>query len=236
MPSAFARVLAASVASATAAGGICALQVRAHGVTAAVRTHARTSPGATSASSFITLAHDSADRALTAPPTHEPTPVATPAPIASSAPQPYHAPAAAVAAPVHAGPPPAPKPPPAPVVRYNWLRSDDGSVNTGVGYYTDCSGQAPVPRGYADIDTCMREVTYYFVGHHPGVFNGLVNMPVGAGITYWDGGGNAHHYVIVARRVVRSADGLPSPIGAVEFQTCVDLQGVQDYILDANPG
>jgi len=123
---------------------------------------------------------------------------------------------------------------PTPPAYRNRLISADGSVNASVGVYSDCSGNTPLVRYQAAIDTCIGGVTY-FVGHNPGVFTGLLNESVGSMITYWDGNGSAHTLQIIARRQWVAANGLVRPVGGAryEFQTCLTPSGSVDWIFDA---
>ncbi|MFN2452364.1 MAG: hypothetical protein ABR541_08425 [Candidatus Dormibacteria bacterium] len=165
-------------------------------------------------------------------------PVAAPAPAAPAQPAiaPPAGPAPAPMAPVHAAPPaPAPAPAPAPTFRSR-LVSQDGSLNTGVGYYGDCSGRTPLTRGSAAIDGCIGG-RLFFVGHNPGVFTPLMHMGVGSIITWWDGGGTAHRLRIVAVRQWVHSGLPPFPVngGTVQFQTCITADGSLDRLLDAAP-
>lgn len=168
----------------------------------------------------------------------------TPAPVAS---------AMASAAPTQAAPAPAPAParaapparrvvsvlpPPSPVappVTRNRLSSGDGSLSTGVGIYSDCTGTSPLTRVEAAIDTCITGRTY-FVGHNVGVFTPLMHMGVGSIITYYDGNGAAHAWRVASvRGDWPSAGGVPAATEAdvvAQFQTCVVPDGSVDRILD----
>ena len=150
---------------------------------------------------------------------------ATPAPTAAPAP-----PAAASAAPR-----PAPAVALAPPASYrNRLTGPDG-LNTGVGVYSDCNGQTPLPGGYASIDTCVTAVLF-FVGHNPGVFTPLLSMSVGDVITYWDGAGTAHPLRIISvRNWVHTTTPSVVPGATTEFQTCITSDGSLDRVLDAAP-
>lgn len=158
-----------------------------------------------------------------------PAPVPTPRPTAAPTPRP----AAAAPRPAVAVHHPAPAPA-APVTYRNRLVSADGSLNTGVGTYSDCTGQTALTHASAAIDTCVTDVVY-FIGHNPGVFTPLLHMGSGSVITYWDGSGTAHRYQIVASRTWYRSNGVPAPVGgaAVEFQTCLTADGSVDRILDA---
>jgi hypothetical protein len=117
----------------------------------------------------------------------------------------------------------------------NWLTSADGTLNTAVGTYTDCTGAAPVPTNEAAIDTCMKGRTY-FVGHNAGVFTPLMHMAVGSLITWYDSHGRAHRLRVVA---VRVATGGVQPLTTTtkrvdaQFQTCINPDGSVDRVLDA---
>jgi hypothetical protein len=126
-------------------------------------------------------------------------------------------------------------PAPAPGGPRNLLTSADGTLNTAVGVYSDCSGATAVPTDMAAVDTCVRGRTY-FVGHNQGVFTPLMHMDVGSVITWYDGRGAVHHYRVVA---VRDAAGGAHPLTttthrvAAQFQTCAVADGSVDRILDA---
>jgi hypothetical protein len=203
---------------------------------AAVHAMETAATSATVASAPVSLAttpnianHDHLLIAVTPAPTPAPTPVPTPVPVvqqAASAPVP-------VAAPVVRAP--APVAPVTPAVLRNLLTSGDGTLNTAVGVYSDCSGRTPLTRAEAAIDTCIPG-PMYFVGHNVGVFTPLMHVDVGALITYHDGAGAAHLWRVVSvRGNWRSADGVPPPTDAgvvAQFQTCVVPDGSVDRILD----
>ena len=117
----------------------------------------------------------------------------------------------------------------------NFLLSADGTLHTGVGLYTDCSGNTPLPGGQAAIDTCTTRVTY-FVGHNIGVFTPLMHMGVGALITWWDSNGTAHPLRVVSVRDWSHGPGFPVPARSdviAQFQTCINADGSLDRVLDA---
>jgi len=116
------------------------------------------------------------------------------------------------------------------------LISAGGGLDTGVGYYGDCSGRTPLTHGSAAIDGCIGG-RLFFVGHNPGVFGPLMNMGVGSMITWWDDNGNAHPLRIVAVRewVHRGMPPFPVNGGTVQFQTCITADGSLDRLLDAAP-
>jgi hypothetical protein len=130
----------------------------------------------------------------------------------------------------------APAAPAAPVVR-NMLISDSGSLRTGVGTYSDCSGRTELTHAVAAIDTCVGGPTY-FVGHNPGVFTPLMSMSIGDIITWYDRYGAAHRMRIVSiRDGYASAGGAPRPTQAgvvAQFQTCEPYSpsGAYDRIVD----
>jgi hypothetical protein len=123
---------------------------------------------------------------------------------------------------------------PLPPPPQDWIKSDDGSVDTGVGVYGDCSGRSELTHASAAIDVCLGGRTY-FIGHNPGVFTGLTHLGAGDMLTYWDGGGNAHRIRIVATRQWYRFNGSP-PLATADvryqFQTCITLDGSWDEILD----
>jgi hypothetical protein len=120
----------------------------------------------------------------------------------------------------------------------NLLVSADGSLDTPVTVYDDCSGQAELTHTAAAIDTCVGGRTY-FVGHNAGVFTPLLDLGVGDLITWYDDHGAAHRLRIVRARDdwVRD-DGVPPLATAAvvaQFQTCETAypDGSRDRILDA---
>jgi hypothetical protein len=129
---------------------------------------------------------------------------------------------------------------PAAVGPRNLLRSADGSLDTPVTVYDDCSGQSELTHDAAAIDTCVGGRTY-FVGHNAGVFTPLLSVHAGDVITWYDGAGADHRLRIVAvRHNWLRDDGVPPlAMGAVvaQFQTCETAypDGSHDRILDAVP-
>jgi hypothetical protein len=125
-----------------------------------------------------------------------------------------------------------------PAAHRDWLTSDDGTLHTSVGVYTDCSGRTPLTHAAAAIDTCIAGPTY-FVGHNAGVFTPLLHLDVGAIITYYDGEGISHVWRIVSVRAHwHAANGPPPPTQpdvVAQFQTCASADGSVDRILDALP-
>lgn len=126
-------------------------------------------------------------------------------------------------------------PAPAPGGPRNLLTSADGTLNTAVGVYSDCTGAAPVPTDMAAVDTCIRGRTY-FVGHNQGVFTPLMHMGPGSLLTWYDARGVVHRYRVVA---VRDTAGGARPLTTTtrrvdaQFQTCAVADGSVDRILDA---
>jgi hypothetical protein len=132
-------------------------------------------------------------------------------------------------------PPPA-TPPPSRSSARDWLTSIDGTVQTSVGTYRDCSGRQPLTHGAAAIDLCMQGRAY-FVGHNPGVFTPLLHLDVGDLLVWYDHAGGARRLQIVTVRIWRGGAVLPvvRPGIAAQFQTCIDLAGRTRRILDAVP-
>jgi hypothetical protein len=114
------------------------------------------------------------------------------------------------------------------------LTSDDGTLNTGVGTYADCSGRTRLQSNEAAIDVCISGRTY-FLGHNAGVFTPLMHMHAGDHLTYTDGGGGHHRYLIVSTRDWLAVNGTaPVTRGDVsaQFQTCIRPDGSLDRIVD----
>ena len=99
--------------------------------------------------------------------------------------------------------------------------------------YSDCTGQSALTRPSAVIDTCIPGELgipglLYFVGHNYGVFTPLFDHAgTGTVMTYYDGKGVVHSFVIQGYVDVPTVDGAPEPpAGTVaEFQTCADASG-----------
>lgn len=188
---------------------------------------------ATTAASSLTLGAPTAEPAGVPSPVHDglsaySRPHATPAATATPVP-----PAPVSRSVVRAA---APQRAPASVSYHNRLISSDGSLNTYVGYYSDCSGGTALSHAAAAIDACVGGRTY-FVGHNPGVFTPLFHMGVGTIITWFDGGGNAHPLRIIAVRTWHRSAGVPGPLGGsvAQFQTCITPDSSLERIMDAAP-
>lgn len=120
----------------------------------------------------------------------------------------------------------------------NLLLSADGSLDTPVTVYSDCSGNSELTHSEAAIDSCVGGRTY-FVGHNSGVFTPLLDLGDGDIITWYDSDGVAHRLRIVAVRDnwLRD-DGVPPLANGnviAQFQTCETAypDGSHDRILDA---
>lgn len=174
---------------------------------------------------------------LAPPPAPPPVASAPPSPILQTPGLPPALPAPAVAAPppppADPAPSPAPPPPPPPPIT-DLLTSEDGTLRTHVGRYSDCSGHRPLPRHEAEIDTCMAGPVY-FLGHNPGVFTPLMHMDVGSILVWNTHRGSVKRLRVVAVRDMTATAPRTPTDGAViaQFQTCVDLSGAVDRIFDA---
>lgn len=148
---------------------------------------------------------------------------------------------------------PPPPPPPAPAAYggggssrsyvsgppyFDRLISSNGALNVSVSYYSDCSGATPLTRYGVAIDTCVHSYLY-FVGHNPGPFTPAVGLPVGSEVTYWDGSGTPHAWVVTSKQDLPFDGGndpafFDQPAVAV-FQTCATLDESWDWIIDLEP-
>ncbi|HSP64800.1 MAG TPA: hypothetical protein VLO10_01290 [Candidatus Deferrimicrobium sp.] len=151
----------------------------------------------------------------------------SPASVAPVPPAPVSRSVVRIAAPQHA---------PTPLSYHNRLISSDGSINTSVGFYSDCNGRTALSHALADIDTCVGGRTY-FVGHNPGVFTPLFHMGLGTIITWFDGGGNAHRLRIIGVRTWHRPAAVLGPLGGAiaQFQTCITPDSSLERIMDAAP-
>jgi hypothetical protein len=114
------------------------------------------------------------------------------------------------------------------------LTSDDRTLHTAVGTYTDCSGRTPLQSGEAAIDTCISG-RRYFLGHNHGVFTPLLHMQPGDHIDWTDGRSAYHRLRIVAVRDWEPSEGAPPVVErdvVAQFQTCVREDGSVERILD----
>ncbi len=128
--------------------------------------------------------------------------------------------------------PPAPPPPPPPPPHDRLVGA---GLDIPVGWYSDCRGGTELTHSAAAIDTCLPGRNY-FIGHNPGPFSPLATAEVGSLLTYYDGGGGAHQYRVVAARRWYRFDGPPplaQPDVRAQFQTCLTLDATWDRILDA---
>ena len=217
------RLFTAAAAAASFAGAFAAVHAQ-------ITSPIAGAPAAASVASALVPNADHNTTVATPAPTPVPTPAPTPAPVVQQA----------ASAPV---PAPVPHPvtaarPPAPVRLFNHLASGDGTLNTAVGVYTDCSGRTELTHTEAAIDTCIPGPTY-FVGHNVGVFTPLMHLGVGSIITYYDGGGTAHvwrvAYVIPNWTAANGVPPAQGPDVVAQFQTCVVPDGSVDRILDVVP-
>jgi hypothetical protein len=131
----------------------------------------------------------------------------------------------------------APPPSPAPAPPSNHISSGNGAIDTGVGWYSDCSGRSIVPHGDAVIDTCVPG-RLYLLGHNPGVFSGAFSLDMGATLTYNDSSGVAHHYRVVGVRTIETQSSAFPPATvrpdvSLQLQTCVNSSGSVVRLIDA---
>lgn len=174
-------------------------------------------------------------------PTSEPTLIPPPSSVPSSTPDlspPVSTASPEVSKAVSAPPPP----PPSPARFWNRLISDDGSLNTGVGIYSDCTGNTLLTHSEAVIDSCKPGM--FFLGHNPGVFTPLMHLGVGSVVTWWDGGGVPHRFRMVTIRdwsqtpAYRAGPVIPPPPlpgSAAQFEVCITADGTHVRTLDAVP-
>jgi len=176
-----------------------------------------------------------ADQDLSSDPSRSIRAVTTPAATESSG-IPAAMPAIAWAA-ILSGAPLVDLPQPVPNGPRDRLVSADGTLNTNVGVYADCTGVRPIDANQSDIDTCFLDRTY-FIGHSPGVFTPILHLGVDSLITWYDDAAVPHRLRIVSQRDVPRSTlrlALSQPDVVAEFQTCLTADGSLDRILDAVP-
>lgn len=116
------------------------------------------------------------------------------------------------------------------------LRVEGGDLDLPVGVYGDCTRASEVGHDGAFIDACIPRPLAYFIGHNPGPFTPMADVPVGSVVDYYDAGGGEHRLQVVSAREWNRFWGPPpltQPNVVAQFQTCLTLDAVWDRILDA---
>lgn len=154
--------------------------------------------------------------------------------------------AAAAAAAAIATPPPAvavavqrPAPPPAPAiltVRANTIVIPRLGLSLPVGWYSDCLGQAAVPRWGAWRWSCAGANNTYIMAHNPGTFTPILHLQVGDVVKYGDPSGQVHTYRVSSTTIVTNTTLWPlaaTDALSLTLQTCWTWDGSRDFIVRA---
>jgi hypothetical protein len=151
---------------------------------------------------------------------------ATPVPVIA-------APVAAAVQPVAPPPPAAPAPP---VVRANTIVIPRLGLSQPVGWYTDCTGRAPVARWGAWRWSCAGANNIYVMAHNPGVFTPILGLRAGDIVQYGDPSGRVHTYRVSSTTIVSNTQMWPlgaAPSSTLTLQTCWTWDGSRDFIVRA---
>jgi hypothetical protein len=147
-------------------------------------------------------------------------PTPPPAPVALAAPPP------AAAAPA----------PAAPRIGANWLLIPRLGLSQPVGWYSDCSGGAPVPRWGTWREGCAGANNTYIMAHNPGVFTPILGLHAGDLVLYGDPAGRVHTYRVTFTTVVSNTQLWPLggvAVPSLTLQTCWTWDGTRDFIVRA---
>ena len=131
---------------------------------------------------------------------------------------------------------PAPQSVPAPVVRANTIVIPRLGLSQPVGWYSDCLGQAPVPRWGAWRWSCAGANNIYVMAHNPGVFTPILGLRAGDIVRYGDPSGQVHTYRVSSTTIVSNTQMWPlgaTPTSSLTLQTCWTWDGSRDFIVRA---
>jgi sortase (surface protein transpeptidase) len=149
--------------------------------------------------------------------------------------------AAAVAAPaqsvaVAVQKPPTPPAPAILTVRANTIVIPSLGLSLPVGWYSDCLGQAPVPRWGAWRWSCAGTNNTYIMAHNPGTFTPILRLHVGDVVEYGDSSGRVHTYRVSSTTIVTNTTLWPlasTDAVSLTLQTCWTWDGSRDFIVRA---
>jgi len=147
-------------------------------------------------------------------------------------------PAAELAPAEEASAAPVPQVPAAAAVRANWISIGRLGLSQPVGWYTDCQGQAPVPRWGTWRWNCSGANNTYILAHNPGVFTPILGLRPGDAVQYTDPAGVLRTYRVISTTIVNNTDlwpldGTSGP--TLTLQTCWTWDGSRDFIVRAVP-
>lgn len=120
----------------------------------------------------------------------------------------------------------------------NWVVVPSVGLSQELADYTDCSGQAAVPRNSGARDWCSAANVVYLVGHNPGDFTPFLRVHTGDLVRYWDKNGDPTTYRFTAVTQASRAQAILADNGgapALVVQTCAVLDGSIDWIYVAVP-
>jgi len=126
--------------------------------------------------------------------------------------------------------------PAAPAVKTNWISIARLGLSQPVGWYTDCLGQAPVPRWGTWRWNCAGANNTYILGHNPGVFTPILGLRPGDVVQYGDTAGTIRSYRVTMTTIVTNAQLWPldaTAVPSLTLQTCWTWDGSRDFIVRA---
>ncbi len=129
-----------------------------------------------------------------------------------------------------------PSVPDLPAGKANWLSIARLGLNQPVGWYTDCHGQAPVPRWGTWRWKCAGANNTYILAHNPGVFTPILGLRLGDTVRYGDPGGTVRAYRVTMTTIVGNTQLWPldaTSAPSLTLQTCWTWDGSRDFIVRA---
>ncbi len=118
----------------------------------------------------------------------------------------------------------------------NWIIIKGLSVSQPVGWYTDCSGHAPVPTSGTWRWSCAGANNTYIMAHNPGIFTPILSLHPGDLVQYIDPNGHLHTYRVASVAIVANSELWPlaaTSQAELTLQTCWTPDGSQDFIVRA---
>jgi len=132
---------------------------------------------------------------------------------------------------------PVARPAPAPaVVRANTIVIPRLGLTQPVGWYSDCTGKALVPRWGTWRWSCAGANNIYVMAHNPGVFTPILALHAGDIVRYGDAAGRVHTYRVTSTTIVSNTQMWPlgaTPVSSLTLQTCWTWDGSRDFIVRA---
>jgi hypothetical protein len=105
-----------------------------------------------------------------------------------------------------------------------------------VGWYSDCLGQAAVPRWGTWRWSCAGSNNIYVMAHNPGTFTPILGLRAGDIVQYGDPSGRIHTYRVSYTTIVSNTQMWPlgaTSTSSLTLQTCWTWDGSRDFIVRA---